>query len=107
MKMALHYQIVMKITYINSLQFVLSLTNLGIGNGGRSGGGTSISLEIFSASDPPSELLIPLAPDVPIIGTPSIMFPPFVKPLKIKCSIDNSIKVQFESFSKEYRQFHP
>ena len=59
------------------------LKNLGIGSGGRSGGGTSKSFGPFPVSDPPSELLIPHAPAATMAGTPSIKLVPLAKPSKV------------------------
>lgn len=59
------------------------LKNLGIGSGGRSGGGTSKSFAPFPVSDPPSELFIPIAPAAPMVGTPSIKLVPLAKPSRV------------------------
>ena len=61
---------------------IYNLANLGIGKGGRSGGGTSSSFAPLPVSEPPSELLIPLAPIAPIIGTPPIRVAPLEKSKK-------------------------
>ena len=58
------------------------MTNLGIGKGGRSGGGISMSVAPLPVSEPPSELLMPLALEAPIIGVPSSGVVPLAKSSK-------------------------
>ena len=54
------------------VNLVIHFKDLGIGSGGRSGGGTSKSFGAFPIRDPPSELPIALVPATPRPGMPSI-----------------------------------